>query len=159
MAAKCCLNVGMEKYWYLGDQVLPQVQHEYPSTTIPTPHCHTIRLLDFLADEEIARAHDGYVVAGVEGNYSEFIRLHLQGCLVGKTIFFFPSKVKFLFLQIPFPYFYLVTTLACCIFSIHLLKERKGERKRKKFPFFTILVALLIPSGRLILIFRHGSVM
>ena len=55
MAAKCCLNVGMEKYWYLGDQVLPQVQHEYPPTTIPTPPCHTVQLAKFLVDEEIAQ--------------------------------------------------------------------------------------------------------
>ena len=75
------------RYWYLGDWVLPQVEHEYPSTTIPTPPCHTIQLADFLADEEIARARDGYIVAGVEGNYSEFIRLHLQFQLRGMTSF------------------------------------------------------------------------
>ena len=64
---------GHGKYWYLGDRVLPQVEHKYPPTTIPTPPCHTIQLADFLADEKITRAHDGYIVAGVEGNYSEFI--------------------------------------------------------------------------------------
>ena len=93
---------GHGRYWYLGDQVLPQVEHEYPPTTILAPPCHTVRLADFLADEVIARVHNGYIVVGVEGNYSEFIRLHLQGCLVGKTVLFFPSKVKFLILQILF---------------------------------------------------------
>ena len=53
--------------------MLPQVEHEYPPTTIPTPPCHTVWLADFLANEKIARARDGYIVAGVEGNYSEFI--------------------------------------------------------------------------------------
>ena len=81
---------------------MPQVEHEYPPTTIPTPPCHTVWLVDLLADEEIAQARDGYIVAGVEGNYYEFIRLHLQGCLVGRTVLFFTSKVKFLILQIPF---------------------------------------------------------
>ncbi|KAK9996765.1 hypothetical protein SO802_021451 [Lithocarpus litseifolius] len=49
------------KYWYLGDQ-----------------------LADFLADEEIAWARDGYIIAEVEGIYSKFVRDHLQGCLVGR---------------------------------------------------------------------------
>ena len=66
-------DCGRGRYWYLGDRVLPQVEHEYPPTTIRTPSCHTVRLADFLADEEIARAHDSYIVAGVEGNYSEFL--------------------------------------------------------------------------------------
>jgi len=56
---------------------LPQVEHEYPPTTIPTPPCHIVRLADFLANEKIARACNGYIVAGVEGNYSEFLRLYL----------------------------------------------------------------------------------
>ena len=77
--------------------MLPQVEHVYPPTTIPTPPCRTVRLADFLADEEIARAHDDYIVAKVEGNYSNFVRDHLQGCLVGKTVFLFPFKIKFLF--------------------------------------------------------------
>ena len=59
---------GHGKYWYLGDRVLPQVKHVYPPTIIPTPPCHTVKLADFLADEEIARARDGYIVAGAEGN-------------------------------------------------------------------------------------------
>ena len=71
--------------------------NEYPSTTIPTPPCHTVRLADFLSDKEIAWACNGYIVAGVEGNYSELLRLHLQGCLVGRTVLFFPSKVKLMF--------------------------------------------------------------
>ncbi|KAL0001378.1 hypothetical protein SO802_015159 [Lithocarpus litseifolius] len=66
------------RYWYLGNRVLPQVEHKYPPTIIPTPPCHTIRLADFLADEEIALTRNGYIVAGVERNYSEFIQLHLQ---------------------------------------------------------------------------------
>ena len=74
------------------------VEHEYPPTTIPTPPCHIVRLANFLANEEIAQARDGYIVAGVEGNYSQFIRLHLQGCLVGIMVFLFPSKVKILIL-------------------------------------------------------------
>ena len=41
------------RYWYLGDRVLPHVQHKYPPTTIPIPPCPSIRLVDFLADEEI----------------------------------------------------------------------------------------------------------
>ena len=64
------------KYWYLGDRVLPQVEHMYPSTTIPTP-CLTIQLAELLANEEIARARYGYSIVGVEGNYSEFVRDHL----------------------------------------------------------------------------------
>ena len=63
---------GHGKYWYLGDQVLPQVEHVYLPTSIPTPPCHTIWLADLLANEEIARVHDGYIVVGVEGNYSKF---------------------------------------------------------------------------------------
>ena len=59
---------GHGKYWYLGDRVLPQVKHVYPPIIIPTPPCHTVRLADFLVDEEIARARDGYIVAGAEGN-------------------------------------------------------------------------------------------
>ena len=77
--------------------MLPQVEHVYPPTSIPTPPCHTIWLANLLANEEIARARDGYIVVGVEGNYSKFIRDHLQGFLVGRTVFLFPSKIKLLF--------------------------------------------------------------
>ena len=66
-----------EKYWYLSDRVLPQVEHVYPFATIPAYPCCTIQLANFLADEEIAWAHDGYIIAGAEGDYSEFIRDHL----------------------------------------------------------------------------------
>ena len=45
---------GHEKYWYLSDRVLPQVEHVYPFATIPAHPCRTIQLPDFLADEEIA---------------------------------------------------------------------------------------------------------
>ena len=68
---------GHRRYWYLGDRVWPQVQHEYPPTTIPIPPCPSIRLANFLVDEKIAWAHDDYIVAGVEGDYTEFIRTHL----------------------------------------------------------------------------------
>ena len=111
-----------------------------PPATIPTHPCHIIRLADFLVDEEFARARDGYIVIGAEGNYFEFIRDHLQGCLVGRTVFSFSAKIKVL--PIPFPYFCLVTIFACWIFSLHLLKERK----RKRFPLLTMLVVLLVLS-------------
>ena len=120
--------------------MLPQVEHMYPLARIPTHPCHTICLANLLANEEIARARDGYIVIGVEGNYSEFIWDHLQGCLVGKTVFSFLAKIKVL--PIPFPYFCLVTIFACWIFSVHLLKERK----RKRFPLLTMLVVLLVFS-------------
>ena len=68
---------GHGRYWYLSDLVLPQVQHEYPPTIIPIPHYPSIRLVDFLANEEIAQARDGYIVVEVEGDYSKFIRTHL----------------------------------------------------------------------------------
>ena len=35
----------------------------------------------------------------------------------------------------------------------------EGERKRKRFPLLTMLVALIVLSWRLILIFRHGNMM
>ena len=91
---------GHGRYWYLGDPVLPQVQHEYPPTIIPIPPYPSIRWVDLLANEEIAQARNNYIVVGVEGNYFEFLRLHLQDCLVGRMVLFFPSKVKFLILQI-----------------------------------------------------------
>jgi len=133
---------GHEKYWYLGDWVLPQVEHVYSFATIPAYPCRTIRLANFLADVEIAWAHDGHIIAGAEGDYSEFVRDHLQGCLVGRTVFSFSAKFKVL--SIPFPYFYLVTIFACWIFNLHLLKERK--RKRKTFPLLTMQVLLLVLS-------------
>ena len=86
---------GHGKYRYLGDRVLPQVEHVYPPATIPTHPCHTIRLADLLVDEEIARARDGYIIAKAEGNYFKIVRDHLQGCLVGRTVFLFSSEVKF----------------------------------------------------------------
>ena len=96
---------GHGKYWYLGVRVLPQVEHMYLPTTIPAHLCHIAWLADFLADEEIAWAHEGYIVAGTEGDYSEFIWDHLQGCLVGRTIFFFPSKIKLLLRKFVFHIF------------------------------------------------------
>ena len=87
---------GYGRYWYLGDRMLSQVQHEYPPTTIPIPPYPSVQLADFLTDEEIARARarDGYIVAR-EGNYSKFIQVHLQGCLASIMVLLLPSKVKF----------------------------------------------------------------
>ena len=65
------------KYWYLGDRVLPQVQHIYPPTTILVPLYPSIRLTDLLTNEEIAQACVGLVVSGVPGTYYEFIRNYL----------------------------------------------------------------------------------
>ena len=96
---------GHGKYWYLGVRVLPQVEHMYLPATIPAHLCHIAWLADFLADEEIAWAHEGYIVAGTEGDYSEFIWDHLQGCLVGRTVFFFPSKIKLLLCKFVFHIF------------------------------------------------------
>ena len=55
---------GHGKYWYLGNRVLPQVEHMYPLARILTHPCHTIFLANLLANEEIARARDGYIVIG-----------------------------------------------------------------------------------------------
>ena len=96
------IECGHGKYWYLGDRVFPQVEHVYPPTTIPTPPCHIVQLADFLVDEEIARARDGYIIARVEGNYFEFVWAHLQGYLVGRTVFLFPFKIKLLFYKFLF---------------------------------------------------------
>ena len=41
---------GHERYWYLNDWVLPQVQHVYLPTTIPVPPCLSIRLANLLAN-------------------------------------------------------------------------------------------------------------
>ena len=82
--------------------MFPQVEHVYPPTIIPTPPCYTIRLADLLANEEITQVHDGYIVTGVEGNYFDFVRDNLQGCLVGRTVFLFPSKIKLLFYKFLF---------------------------------------------------------
>ena len=40
----------------------------HPPAIIPAHPCHTIWLANLLANEEIAQAHDGYIVVGVEGN-------------------------------------------------------------------------------------------
>ena len=125
------------KYWYLGDRVLPQVEHVYPPTTIPTPPCLIVRLAKLLADEEIARACDGYIVARVKGNYSEFVRDHLQSCLVDRMVFLFPSNFCSTH---SFSRFLLGNKFVCWIFSLHLLNERK------RFPLLTMLVVLLVLS-------------
>ena len=77
----------------------------YPPATIPAHPCRTVWLADLLADKEITRACDGYIVAGVEGDYSEFIQDHLQGCLVGTMVFSFPSKIKILLYKFLFHIF------------------------------------------------------
>ena len=100
-----CQECGHGKYWYLGVRALPQVEHVYLPAIIPAHPCHIAWLVDFLADEEIAQAHEGYIVAGTEGDYSEFIWDHLQGCLVGRTIFSFPSKIKLLLRKFHFHIF------------------------------------------------------
>ena len=65
--------------------------------TIPTPPCHTVRLADLLADEEITRARDGYIVIGPEG-----IILNLSG-IICKVVWlaerYFPSLLKSKFYQ------------------------------------------------------------
>ena len=102
MAAKYCLNVGMESTGILVIECRPKLN---TCTTIPTPPCHTIWLANLLADVEIAWARDGYIVAGVEENYYDFVRDHLQGCLVDRMVFLFPSKIKFLFCKFLFHIF------------------------------------------------------
>ena len=64
---------GHGKYWYLGDRVLPQVEHVYPLATISAHPCHTILLADLLADKEIARARDGYIIARLNFYYASFL--------------------------------------------------------------------------------------
>ena len=66
-------------------------------TTIPIYPCSSIQLADLLTDEKIAQACGGYAIVGVAGDYFEFIRTHLQGCLAGITVLLFPSEVKFSF--------------------------------------------------------------
>ena len=68
---------GHGRYWYLGDRVLPQVQHVYPPATILIPPCPSIWLADLLANEEIARARVGHVVSGKPGDYLEFVQTQL----------------------------------------------------------------------------------
>ena len=45
--------------------------------TIPVPPCPSIRLVDLLANEKIARAQIGLVVSGILGNYLDFIQNQL----------------------------------------------------------------------------------
>ena len=113
--------------------MLPQVKHVYPPTTIPTP-CHIVRLADFLADEEIAWVHDGYIIEGVEGNYSEFVWDHLQGCLVGRTIFLFLSKIKLLFCKFLFIFLLGNNTWMLDFQPLSFEGEEGGEEK-EEIPF------------------------
>ena len=64
---------GHGRYWYLGDQVLAQVQDVYPLETIPAPLYPSIRLANLLANEEIARARVSHIVSGTPGDYLEFV--------------------------------------------------------------------------------------
>ena len=75
---KVLFEFGHGRYWYLGDRVLPQVQHVYPPVTIPVPPCPSIRLVDLLANEEIGRARVGHVVSGTPRDYLEFIQTHCR---------------------------------------------------------------------------------
>ena len=111
--------------------MLPQVEHVYPPTTIPTPSCHIVRLADFLADEEIAWAHDGYIIEGVEGNYSEFVWDHLQGCLVGRTVFLFLSKIKLLFCKFLFIFLLGNNTWMLDFQPLSFEGEEGGEEKEE----------------------------
>ena len=150
---------GHRRYWYLGDWVLTQVQHVYPLATIPNQSCPSIWLVDFLANEEIARDWVGHIVSGTLGNYHEFVQTQLQGCLAGilvTSVTFFVPKVNlhvilhlFIFFVSPF-----VEISTCCDIRLHLLKRRK---RKKRIPLLAMLVALLVPSWRHILIFLHGN--
>ena len=69
----------------------------YPSKTIATHPCPSIRLADLLANEEIARARVGHVVSGTLRDYLEFDQTQFQGCLAGipvTLVAFFLSKVN-----------------------------------------------------------------
>ena len=134
---------GHGKYWYLGDRVLPQVEHVYPPAIIPTPLCLTVRLADFLANEEITRARDGYVIAGVEGNYAEFIWDRLQGCLVGRTVFLFPSNYCF---TNSFSIFLLVNNI--CMLNFQPPSYEGEEAEEEEIPSLAqiSILALLLSS-------------
>ena len=70
----------------------------YPPTTILALPCPSIRLVDHLANEEIARAQIGHVVSRILGNYFEFIQTQLHGSLARifvTSVFPFPPEVKF----------------------------------------------------------------
>ena len=99
---------GHGRYWYLGDRVLPQVQHLYPPTTILVPPCPSIRLADLLTNEEIARVWIGHVILRIPRSYSKFIQTQLKVCLADipvASVFPFPPKVKF----------------SSCMFILHIL--------------------------------------
>jgi len=88
---------GHGRYWYLGDQVLTQVQLVDPPAMIPVHPCPSIRLANLLANEEIAHAQVGHVVSGTLGDYLEFVQTQLQGYVAGipiTLVSFFLSKVK-----------------------------------------------------------------
>ena len=133
--------------------MLPQAQQTYPPTTIPFPPCLSTRLADLLTNEEIAQAHEGYIVLGIVGTYSEFVRTHLQGCLVGISVLLFLFLKSNFHLVYSFSYFYLVTIFTFWISRLHLPKGRKREMKRNRFPLLTMLAAHLVPSWKPIPIF------
>ena len=68
---------GQGRYWYLGDQVLPQVHHVYPPGTIPAHPCPSIRLADLLSNKEIAHAQIDLVVPGTSRDFIKFVKAHL----------------------------------------------------------------------------------
>ncbi|KAL0008518.1 hypothetical protein SO802_010020 [Lithocarpus litseifolius] len=53
----------------------------YPPKTILTHPYPSIRLVDLLINEEIARARIGHIVPGTPGDCLEFVQAHLQGHL------------------------------------------------------------------------------
>ena len=137
---------GHGRYWYLGDRVLAQVQHVYPPETIPAHPCPSIRLVNLLANEEIARARVSHVVWGTSGDYLEFVQTQLQGCLAGifgTSVAFFLSQVyaswlassSFIFFVLP-----LVKISTCCTFRLHPLKRSRV--------LLAMLIVLLVPSWR-----------
>ena len=65
---------GHGRYWYLGDRVLPQVQHVYPSGIILIPPCPSFWPANLLVNKEIFRALVGHVVSRTPGDYFQFVQ-------------------------------------------------------------------------------------
>ena len=68
---------GHVRYWYLGDQVLPQVLHVYPTEVIPANPCPSVRLAKLLTDDEVANARVGRTNPGIPRDYLEYVKVHL----------------------------------------------------------------------------------
>ena len=49
----------------------------YPPVIILVPRCPSIRLVNLLANEEIAHARVGHVISGTPGDYFEFVQTQL----------------------------------------------------------------------------------